>query len=141
MRLRYHAPMPRCLFTLASALSLLLCVGTCVLWAQSYSASGTTIRWGHVGSVWIRGNLVLGRFSAIRGQNTSSGFRLYIEMPCWCAPIGCGGLAMLFAGLVRVRIERQSVAGACIHCGYDLRASPDRCPECGTVPTHRQKSI
>jgi hypothetical protein len=49
-------------------------------------------------------------------------------------------LALLFAILPAFRLlsilrtRRLNRLGICPRCGYDLRATPDRCPECGHVP-------
>jgi hypothetical protein len=35
--------------------------------------------------------------------------------------------------VIRKRVKTRT--GHCPNCDYDLRATPDRCPECGAVPT------
>jgi len=66
------------------------------------------------------------------GPNSPSCNSDDVTLPCWF-------LALLFAllpalRLRRWRIERQrNRPGFCRQCGYDLRATPLRCPECGMV--------
>src|SRR5207302_33845 len=50
------------------------------------------------------------------------------SFPLWLPPLFTAALSY-FLGRVRQRFP----SGHCRSCGYDLRATPDRCPECGTA--------
>jgi len=59
------------------------------------------------------------------------GFKI-ITLPGWLISLITVIPPLLW--LRRWRIYRRNRPGFCTVCGYDLRATPDRCPECGNVP-------
>jgi hypothetical protein len=55
----------------------------------------------------------------------------HLNVPYWLAVAA----AAVPPGLwVRAWLKRRRSQGLCPTCGYDLRATPERCPECGTIP-------
>jgi hypothetical protein len=56
----------------------------------------------------------------------------YLFVPMWFAVLITAAAPLATScALWRARRRRRRQRDVCINCGYDLRASPERCPECG----------
>ena len=149
--------------------SLLLCIAIVVLWAHSRTDAGQRhdwIIWGNTRTHWISsgfGSVGVGsrplrsregiRPTAIK-EVSFLGFYAWrvwygdeyatsVEIPYW--PLFLLSLVLpIRAGVVALRAHRRRVrvkSGRCATCGYDLRFSGQRCPECGEPvrPTSSEK--
>jgi hypothetical protein len=56
------------------------------------------------------------------------------QIPHWTLVLITAVLPICWLIDLRRRYRNQIQAGFCAFCGYDLRATPDRCPECGGIP-------
>ena len=148
--------MKRKLLTFFSVMSLLLFVAVCGLWVRSYWRNDLVVRrlsffiyvigsshgvlvagWArnvatdhgweyHAGTVdnWNRSYGLRIGFGVSPGQDS------LIFVPHALVVIVSGVTASV-AGLQSRRLRRRKRSDVCSVCGYDLRATPDRCPECG----------
>lgn len=101
---------------------------------------------------WMRSREFMG-FAAASGEQASFGLGAHpqdpdlavqilkrygyvrvIAVPNWFALMAC--LVLPVVSAARFRHHRRRVSrrkrGQCAACGYDLRATPHRCPECGS---------
>jgi hypothetical protein len=106
------------------------------LWVEMEYADLRWLRW--VGIAYDSNKLAKAWYSFSTGDRQISYFtgeRLYsphaLAMMILAAP------AVIGLRRVQARLHRRR-SGLCPSCGYDLRATPDRCPECGTIAAERK---
>ena len=183
-------------FTVASTLSLLLCVMTVALWAKDrhrtmrleYESHHTVPETGYVRRDWFIFYSSAGLLRLYHGRQTVPPDNTFEESSAWfhkssnsptdpwegeersafnrwgfgweprtelqnyqahnwsvvfpdwfVAAIAFAPAAYWLYRWRRHRARRQT--GLCVGCGYDLRASTDRCPECGTPISSNQPAL
>ena len=55
----------------------------------------------------------------------------HLKLPLWIPTVAFAIGPISFVLLPLHRRRKREKLGLCVKCGYDLRASKDRCPECG----------
>jgi len=57
-----------------------------------------------------------------------------VRAPFWFVLLASGAVPAFWLARQQARRSRRSRVRrqVCVHCGYDLRATPERCPECGS---------
>ncbi|MDB5298758.1 MAG: hypothetical protein JWO87_421 [Phycisphaerales bacterium] len=94
------------------------------MYTLSIGPSDTILHWQWGGITWWRWQAPYGSSIAI----------LIVPLRAVAAITAVLPLGWL-TGRYRARRRRQRV-GLCPSCGYDLRATPNRCPECGAMPAN-----
>jgi hypothetical protein len=63
----------------------------------------------------------------------------FLGVPVWAVVFIAAVLPCIWIMRTRKRriAEMRLSRSLCVHCGYDLRATPDRCPECGETVASR----
>src|SRR4051794_22769299 len=79
-------------------------------------------------------------YDYFRAQGVELGFVYAVYAPMWML-ITLAFLPPSVWMLVQLRERYRVKEGHCSKCGYDLRATPDRCPECGVPVATPNKSI
>jgi len=130
-----------CAFALACAASTLALVSAIAIWL---STDGLWLPWerefpvqiNRAGYRWMDGDWGSARFYTLKFVE-HAGFVLerWVVIPgYWLVAIT--GVLPAWQGvrlLARIRSRQLGVHNRCGRCGYDLRATPMRCPECGEV--------
>ena len=129
--------MSRRLFTAATLISLLMCLAMVAI------CIGTRTGWIQPEYRWDRGGWEYVVFANIDGlymnrrphgsflAETVIGFLYIVLIPAFAVAPVTLAVATVGGRLRRGRFD----TGHCASCGYDLRASKERCPECGTPIT------
>jgi hypothetical protein len=118
----------RIVLDLAALTSLLLCVGS--VWGFVFGMNATGV--GHRYVLYSQG-LRLDVWDL-----NSPGHRPDYVIPWGLIILATAVLPVLRSRLGFRLVERRR-PGLCSVCGYDLRATPDRCPECGTIPLRPER--
>ena len=76
-------------------------------------------------------------FAVRFGDGRDGRYMTHLVIPCWALFILTAALPGVSTASA-ARRRGRGARGECLRCGYDLRATPGRCPECGTMVTETQ---